>query len=198
MSLDDPAKQKFKDLTQMRNTATGRPTHTRPLNGTGGGVRLALVLPTLREAANLPALLTRLSAALDSVPVPCEVFVVDDDSRDGTAELVRAFGANDPRVRLLTRQGERGLAGAVLHGWQHTDADLLGVMDADLQHPPELLPALVAAIEGGVDIAVGSRYVEQTRVQGWNLFRQVVSRVSTWVTLPFQRKVRVKDPMSGF
>jgi dolichol-phosphate mannosyltransferase len=160
--------------------------------------KFALVIPTLNEAGNIEPLLNRIHAALEPLSLPFEIVVVDDGSVDGTQQVVANFSASDPRVRLLVRHNQKGLAGAVIHGWKHTDANLLGVMDADLQHPPELLPSLLAAIEGGADIAVGSRYVEQTRVQGWNLFRQAVSRVSTWVTLPFQRKVRVKDPMSGF
>src|SRR5438067_681109 len=160
--------------------------------------KFALVIPTLNEAGNIEPLLNRIHAALEPLLLPYEIVIVDDGSVDGTQQVVSNFSATDARVRLLVRHNQKGLAGAVIHGWKHTDANLLGVMDADLQHPPELLPALLAAIEGGVDIAVGSRYVEQTRVQGWNLFRQAVSRVSTWVTLPFQRKVRVKDPMSGF
>jgi dolichol-phosphate mannosyltransferase len=160
--------------------------------------KFALVIPTLNEAGNIEPLLNRVHAALEPLSLSYEIVIVDDGSVDGTQQVVSNCSATDPRVRLLVRHNQKGLAGAVIHGWQHTDADLLGVMDADLQHPPELLPALLAALEGGADIAIGSRYVQQTRVEGWNPFRQAISRMSTWVTLPFQRKVRVKDPMSGF
>jgi dolichol-phosphate mannosyltransferase len=71
-------------------------------------------------------------------------------------------------VRLLVRKGERGLSGAILYGWRHTDAAILGVMDADLQHPPELLPALVAAILAGNDLAIGSRYTAGGQLGAWN------------------------------
>jgi dolichol-phosphate mannosyltransferase len=123
---------------------------------------LALVIPTLREAANLPGLLTDVRSALDPLGIDYEIIVVDDDSRDGTEEIVSAISLEDPRVRLLVRKGERGLSGAVLYGWQHTDAAILGVMDADLQHPPELLAALVSAILAGNDMAIGSRYMAHT------------------------------------
>jgi dolichol-phosphate mannosyltransferase len=160
--------------------------------------KFVLVIPTLNEAGNVEPLLNRIQTALEPLSIPYEIVVVDDGSIDGTQQVVLNYAAQNTHVRLLVRNNRKGLAGAVIHGWQHTDADLLGVMDADLQHPPELLPALLAAVEGGADIAIGSRYVQQTRVQGWNPFRQAISRASTWVTLPFQRKVRVKDPMSGF
>ena len=84
------------------------------------------------------------------------MIVVDDDSQDGIESLVGNVAQRDERVRLLVRRGVRGLAGAVIHGWANTDADVLGVMDADLQHPPELLPQLWQALEGN-DVVVASR-----------------------------------------
>ncbi len=120
--------------------------------------KLALVIPTLREADNIGGLLGHIRSVLDPLGIDYEILVVDDDSRDGTEEIVSAIAQKDPRVRLLVRKGERGLSGAVLYGWRQTDAAILGVMDADLQHPPELLPALIAAIFAGNDLAIGSRY----------------------------------------
>ena len=120
--------------------------------------KFALVIPTLNEAANIPTLIDRVQTALARGDMDCEILIVDDDSQDGTAEVVDACARHDPRVRFFVRRGQRGLAGAVIHGWAHTDATLLGVMDADLQHPPETLPDLLAGIRGGNDIAIASRY----------------------------------------
>jgi dolichol-phosphate mannosyltransferase len=161
--------------------------------------KLALVIPTLREAANLPGLLGHIRTVLNPVGIAYEILVVDDDSRDGTEEIVSAIAATDPRVRLLIRKGERGLSGAVLYGWRHTDAAILGVMDADLQHPPELLPALIAAILDGNDLAIGSRYTAGGQVGKWNPIRKALSSVAVWATWPIQRPgVRAHDPMTGF
>jgi dolichol-phosphate mannosyltransferase len=161
--------------------------------------KLALVIPTLNEEANIGALLNRLRQGLDRVAIDYELIVVDDDSRDGTQQSVQAYSQTDPRIRLLVRKGERGLAGAVLFGWKNTDADLLGVIDADLQHPPELVPELVNALLRGKDMAIGSRYVAGDGTAGWNLARRWVSMLGTWVTLPLQRReIRVRDPLSGF
>ena len=110
-------------------------------------------------------------SVLDPLGIDYEILVVDDDSRDGTEEIVSAIAQEDPRVRLLVRKGERGLSGAVLYGWRQTDAAILGVMDADLQHPPELLPALVAAILAGNDLAIGSRYTAGGELGAWNPVR---------------------------
>ena len=119
---------------------------------------LAIVIPAFEEARNLRDLLTRVRSALAGVAVNWEVIVVDDDSRDGTEQIVREMCGEEARLRLLIRRGERGLSGAILHGWRHTDARILGVMDADGQHPPEALPSLIAAFGNGSDMAIASRY----------------------------------------
>ena len=162
--------------------------------------KLGLIVPTLNEVGNIPTLLDRVQTALEPVRIDYEILIVDDDSKDGTADLVQRYAKVDPRIRLLVRVGQRGLAGAVIHGWSNTDANLLGVIDADLQHPPETLPALITAIRKGNDIAVASRYASNGTVGNWNAFRHLVSRCSTWATMPLQRKkgVQVKDPLSGF
>jgi len=164
--------------------------------------KLGLVIPTLNEAGNIPILLRRLSAAVADAPVDCEFIIVDDGSTDGTADVGRACAIEDPRVRVFVRNGERGLAGAVIHGWAQTDADLLGVIDADLQHPPELLPDLVEAVLDRGDIAIASRYVTGNRdsVGEWNKFRLFVSRCSTLLaTAPLRSKgLDVKDPLAGY
>jgi dolichol-phosphate mannosyltransferase len=161
--------------------------------------KLALVIPTLCEAENISGLLDHVRCELDSLLIPYEILVVDDDSWDGTGELVSAISQEDPRVRLLVRKGQRGLSGAILHGWQNTDAAILGVMDADLQHPPELLPKLFTAIQSGLDIAIGSRYTPGGELGAWNPVRKLLSAAAVWVTLPLQKaRLRAKDPMSGF
>jgi dolichol-phosphate mannosyltransferase len=163
--------------------------------------KLGVVIPTLNEAGNMPTLLNRLRAALDPTGIDFELIVVDDDSTDGTADAVRTIAKEDARVRVLVRKGQRGLAGAVIHGWANTDASLLGVIDADLQHPPEVLPELLAAVSGGKDIAIASRYATGNKdsVGEWSKARLWISRASTLATAPLQRKnVRIKDPMSGF
>ena len=161
--------------------------------------KFALVIPTLCEAENIGGLLDSVRTVLDPLNIPYEILVVDDDSSDGTGELVSMISQQDPRVRLLVRKGERGLSGAILHGWQSTDAGILGVMDADLQHPPELLPQLLSAIQGGRDMVIGSRYTPGGGVGGWNPVRKFLSSAAVWVTWPIQRRqIRAKDPMSGF
>jgi dolichol-phosphate mannosyltransferase len=161
--------------------------------------RLALAVPTLNEAGNIDKLLTALTDALGEARYECEIVVVDDGSTDGTVDKVRDWARRDPRIRLISRAGERGLAGAVLCGWSQSRANLLGVIDADLQHPPELLPELLEAVEGA-DIAIASRYARNHGTKGWNPLRAAVSRLSTLVAAPLisKKNLRITDPMSGF
>ncbi|HUA98442.1 MAG TPA: polyprenol monophosphomannose synthase [Terracidiphilus sp.] len=160
---------------------------------------LALIIPTLREARNIRPLLSRVQAALDPCDVAYEVIVVDDDSGDGIESAVAEMAAADARIRLIVRRGERGLAGAVLRGWAETDAALLAVMDADLQHPPEMLPRLWAELDAGADLVVGSRYASGGSLRGWTPLRHLISRIAVWMTRPVQRSgIRAHDPMSGF
>jgi dolichol-phosphate mannosyltransferase len=172
------------------------PTERKPESAIG---KLALIIPTLNEAENIGGLLDHVRGVLDPLNIQYEIVVVDDDSTDGTGDVVTAISAQDKRVRLLVRKGQRGLSGAILYGWKNTDADVLGVMDADLQHPPEVLPKLVAAIQRGRDVAIGSRYTPGGETGSWNPVRKLLSAAAVWVTWPLQpHNVRVKDPMSGF
>lgn len=162
-----------------------------------GPPSLALAVPTFNEAGNIGALLQRATAALAGIAH--EIVVVDDGSSDGTRERVREAAERLPFVRLVAREGERGLASAVVRGWQSSQANVLGVMDADLQHPPELLPELWRAIAEGADLALASRYVASASLGQWSLTRRALSSIGIWmaaVALPKGR--HVSDPASGF
>jgi dolichol-phosphate mannosyltransferase len=161
--------------------------------------RFSLIVPTLNEAGNIATLLDRAVTALGPTLLPSEILVVDDESVDGTADIVREYARTNPRVRLTLRRGERGLAGAVTYGWAQTDADLLGVIDADLQHPPELLPELLREIISGADIAIASRYIRPHSMDTWSPVRRLISRASSLASKTVQNpKLKVTDPMSGF
>ena len=159
----------------------------------------ALVVPTLNEAGNIDTLLGKLTAVLTKTDYEYEIVVVDDGSTDGTVEKVRDWAKRDSRIGIFSRAGQRGLAGAVLYGWSQCRANLLGVIDADLQHPPELVPELLRAAEQA-DIAIASRYAQGDGTKGWNPLRVAVSRLSTLAASPLisKKHLKVTDPMSGF
>ncbi|MFQ4135107.1 glycosyltransferase [Nodosilinea sp. PGN35] len=162
---------------------------------------LSLAIPTYNEGQNIGPLVERLTALLDSaIPQDYELIVVDDDSPDLTWNRALDLQATYPQVRVLRRQEERGLSSAVIRGWQIARGQVLGVIDADLQHPPEVLIGLLEAIRHGADLAVGSRHVEGGGVSEWSLARRVLSRGAQTVGLLLLPRVvgRVSDPMSGY
>jgi dolichol-phosphate mannosyltransferase len=159
----------------------------------------ALVIPTLNEAGNIDKVLGEVTEALRGTRFEYEIIVVDDGSTDGTVEEVQSWSNRDPRIRLISRTGERGLAGAVLCGWGQSHGAFLGVMDADLQHPPRLVPELLKQA-ARADIAIASRYAQGDGIKDWNPIRAAVSRLSTLAAVPLisKKNLRVTDPMSGF
>jgi dolichol-phosphate mannosyltransferase len=157
---------------------------------------ISLVIPTLNEAENLPVLVPRIAAALAGRSY--EILIVDDNSLDATTTVCAELSRTYP-LRLITRAIPKdGLSGAVLHGIAQATGEKLVVMDADLQHPPERLPALLAPLDADeADFVLGSRYVRGGSTGGeWSLFRQINSRVATLLARPFAGDTL--DPMSGF
>lgn len=156
---------------------------------------VSVIIPTYNERPNLEPLLSRLAAVRKALGEPLEIIVVDDASPDGTADVAERFLAQWSLGRVVRRQGRRDLAGAVLDGVREARGDLLGVMDADLSHPPERLPELVRAVRNGCDLAVASRYVAGGGVQGWRWHRRWLSHAANVLVQPL---TRVRDATSGY
>ncbi len=142
--------------------------------------------PDAEREASAPSLAQRLATL--------ELVLVDDDSQDGTVELVERLAR--PWVKLLVRSRDRGLSQAVLAGIAQSEGEIVVVMDADLSHPPEVIPDMLRAIDRGADFVLGSRYVEGGETDdSWGLFRWLNSRLATLLARPL---TQVSDPMSGF
>ncbi|HEV2176551.1 MAG TPA: glycosyltransferase family 2 protein [Terriglobia bacterium] len=162
------------------------------------------MLPTYNEAGVIQETLRRANASLVGAGEAVELIVVDDSSADGTAELAEALGStgsNGPAVRVVRRPGRQGLATAVLAGWAAARGEILGVMDADLQHPPEALASLACALRStGADIAIASRYVPGgASSERWRWPRRLMSAAATHLAasvMPWTF-AKVHDPMSG-
>lgn len=159
----------------------------------GEGPEVCLVVPTLREANSLRILGPRIAEALHGLRA--DVLIVDDDSRDGTEAVVAELARTAP-FRLFVRRGERGLASAVLAGFERTTAPIIAVMDADGNHPPELLPALLEPIRRGIaEFTLASRNVPG----GYSgTMRRVRRGISGGAALLARPLTTVRDPMSGY
>ncbi len=157
---------------------------------------ISLIIPTYNEAENITQLISTIDRALTSPKVrDYELLVVDDDSPDKTWALAEKMAKNYP-VTVIRRIKERGLATAVVEGFRRSKGDIVGVMDADLSHPPALLPELLVPIEQGrSDITVGSRLVDGGGVEDWPVHRKLVSEAARLLARPL---TPVKDIMSGY
>ncbi|MFA4836000.1 MAG: glycosyltransferase family 2 protein [Dehalococcoidia bacterium] len=157
--------------------------------------KLSIIVPTYNERENLPILADRVHAVLSHLDY--ELVIVDDNSPDGTGELAEELARGKP-IKVVHRQGKLGLASAVVDGFKHADGDILGVIDADLQHPPEKILDLLKETESA-DIVIASRYVNGGGTEEWTFIREVISRVAKVVPHFLFAKIRsVKDPLSGF
>ncbi|MEM4239793.1 MAG: polyprenol monophosphomannose synthase [Candidatus Woesearchaeota archaeon] len=159
------------------------------------GMLVSIVIPTYKEAKNVPILIRRIDSAMHKAKMPYECIVVDDNSPDGTYEIAQSL-SKKYNVKAFLRTKERGLSSAMLYGYNQSKGNIVGWIDADLQHKPELIPDLVRAIrDEGYLMSVGSRLIEGGGVKGWALHRRLVSWGARLLAVPL---TSVKDTMSGF
>jgi dolichol-phosphate mannosyltransferase len=156
--------------------------------------RVTVVVPTYKEVENLPFLIDRVAKVRREHELDLDMIVVDDDSRDGSVELVAA--RPEPWVQLVTRTADRGLSPSVLDGMGRAQGDVLVCMDADLSHPPEAIPAMLHKLQEGADFVIGSRYVKGgSTSDDWGFLRWLNSRIATLLARPL---TNARDPMAGF
>jgi dolichol-phosphate mannosyltransferase len=153
---------------------------------------ISIIIPTYKEKENIGCLVERIHNNLAKYDY--EIVIIDDNSSDGSEELVADLVRRYP-VKIIVRKNKRGLSSAVVDGIASTDSENVIVMDADLQHPPEVLPDIVKALENH-DFVMASRYIKGGSPGEWKLSRKIVSKGATLLALPLAPKV--KDPMSGF
>ncbi len=157
--------------------------------------RVSIVIPTYNERENLPVLISKIFDVFGRSGIEGEVVVVDDNSPDGTAALAEELGRSHP-VRVLKRAGKLGLSSAVIEGFAAAQGEILGVMDADLSHDPEVLPAMIWPIAAGeVEFVVGSRHVRGGGITNWPLLRRFVSTGAILLGRPL---TGIRDVTSGF
>ena len=156
---------------------------------------LSIVVPTYNERDRLPELVAAIFAAYRSEGLAGELIIVDDNSPDGTGRVADDL-ARDYRVRVIHRAGKLGLGTAVVAGFTASAAPIVGVIDADMSHPPTLLPRMLAVMqETGADVVVGSRYIAGGGTRGWSLGRLLMSRAACTMAAGL---TPVRDSTSGF
>jgi dolichol-phosphate mannosyltransferase len=156
---------------------------------------VSVVVPTYNEAQGIEKLISALTTVFKNAGINGEIVIVDDNSPDGTGALVDSLAAKYP-VRCVHRAGKLGLSSAVIDGWNTSQAPILGVMDADFSHDPNVVPQLINAIRNGdCQLAIGSRYVAGGGITNWPWRRKITSRVAIALARPL---TSVKDITSGF
>ena len=155
--------------------------------------KVALIIPTYNEAKSIALLINRIFDKSKKNNIGIEIIIIDDNSPDGTGAIADKLAEKYP-IRVIHRPYRIGLSSAVESGFKIAKTGIVGVMDADLSHPPELIPQLIAELKDN-DIAVGSRYTICGGVETWSFYRRAVSQIAILLTKPL---TQVKDPMSGF
>lgn len=156
---------------------------------------LALVVPTYNERDRLPELVRAIFAAYQAAGINGQLVIVDDHSPDGTGQVADDLALRLP-IRVLHRAGKLGLGTAVIDGFNAAEAEIVGVIDADLSHPPELVPRMLAVMqEDKADIVIGSRYVPGGGTSNWELSRVLMSKFACVMA---RGLTPVRDATSGF
>jgi dolichol-phosphate mannosyltransferase len=162
-------------------------------------ISYSIVVPAYKECGNLKPLTERVFAAMKKAGMEkCELIIVDDNSRDGSVEVVDALRKEKYNVQILVRTTERGLSSAVIHGIKNSKGDSILCMDADLQHPPETVPSLFKALteSNDVEFVLGTRYAAGVAIdKDWPVHRRIISWGARLLARPL---TPMSDPMSGF
>jgi len=159
--------------------------------------KISLVVPTYNERENLPTLMEELRSVQGDYEL--EIIIVDDSSPDGTGEVAEQLAGEYSHVKVIHRERKKGLASAVIEGFNCASEDILGAIDADLQHPPENIFKMLKKIQNGADIVIASRYVKGGGIEGWSKGRKLISKVASLLPRAIFPKIRnIRDPVSGF
>ena len=156
---------------------------------------VSIVVPTYKEAENIPVLVKKIDEAL-AEKYKYEIVIVDDNSNDGIDKKVKQLQTEKYKVTLKIRTNERGLSSAVIAGLKISKGDIFLVMDADLSHPPEKIPKMIDQItQNNADFVIGSRFVKGGGAAHFNWFRKLNAWGSKLLARPL---TKASDPMAGF
>jgi len=157
---------------------------------------LTVIIPTFNEESNIERIISEVDLVFLQFAIKGEILIVDDNSPDRTITLVNMLKKSKANLNILVRMADHGLSQSVADGFTHASSDIFIVIDADLSHPPALIPIIYNEIKAGYDVVIGSRYMKGGGIKEWPLKRRVISLGATLLgrsLLP-----TVTDPVSGF
>ncbi len=158
---------------------------------------LTVLIPTYNERENITLLIDDIKSSLNSINF--EVIVIDDNSPDGTALAVKKLNEKYGNIKIIERPAKLGLSSALITGLEEVEAQIIAIMDADLQHSPELLPEMYGIIKDGKDIVIASRYEKGAKIEEWSFWRKMISLSGIRLAhLLLPQTSNVKDVLSGY
>jgi len=160
-------------------------------------IDISIIIPTLNEKENINELLKRIRESLNDIKY--EIIFVDDGSKDGTIEEIEELKRKYKNIKIIERRYRKGLSSAFIDGIKHSNGKYIVLMDADLQHPPELLRKMYEKALDGYDLVIASRYIKGGKIENWNIIREFISKTSIFIAYIFLPEIlKVKDPLSGY
>jgi dolichol-phosphate mannosyltransferase len=160
-------------------------------------VDISIIIPTLNEKENINELVERIRKSLNDIRY--EIIFVDDGSKDGTIEEIEKLKKKYKNIKLIERGSRKGLSSAFLDGVKHSSGKYVVLMDADLQHPPELLRKMYKKALEGYDLVIASRYIKGGKIENWSIIREFISKIAIVIAYIFlPETLKVKDPLSGY
>ncbi|KCZ70791.1 glycosyl transferase [Candidatus Methanoperedens nitroreducens] len=157
---------------------------------------ITIIIPTYNEKDNLPIVVDAIFSVFNDNLLQGDIVIVDDNSPDGTGEIADELSIKNNKIKVLHRRRKEGLSSAIIQGFKYTGSNIIGVMDADLSHPPEMIPELIRPLlDGESEFVIASRYIRKEKIEKWPLSRKMISRGATILARPL---TDVSDPMSGF
>lgn len=160
-------------------------------------LKLSIIIPTYNERENIEEVVKKVENSLKEENF--EIIIVDDNSPDGTGKIADELANRYDNIKVIHRYGQRGLASAVKEGMKYAYGEYICVMDADLQHPPELIREMLKRTEKSFDLVIASRYIKGGGIKNWSLVRRVISLVAVLFARTLISKASsVKDPVSGY
>jgi dolichol-phosphate mannosyltransferase len=157
---------------------------------------LTVIIPTFNEESNIERIISEVDLVFLQSTIQGEILIVDDNSPDHTIALVNTLKNSKANLNLLVRMADHGLSQSVADGFTYASSEIFIVIDADLSHPPALIPTMYNEVKAGHDIVIGSRYMKGGGIKEWPLKRRVISLGATFlgrILFP-----TVSDPVSGF